>query len=472
VSSETPRERSFLGNVNIVMLTYAADGLLALATGALVARALGADGRGAYALFVVSAAFGQLLLGMGIGNAALYYLNKRELGVRAVLGAVHAVVLGAVAVTAGLVAVIAPVDANFGSIGGHEIGFTGESIFGAGISPWLLVAAVPLLMYMSLLKLLLQALNRFIDLGIATVGQQAALLGLVAVAFAAGDPDATDVVLFLLAASGASALYSLLRIGLSNVDLAWLVRPRVDVIGRLARWGVQGEIGNVLQLANYRLDQYIVRDFVSLTAVGVYAVGTSMTEAVFILSNAVALVLLPRLTSADSAEAARLAPVASRNTMLVAAAGSLALAAVAPVLIPAVFGEAFEDSVEALWLLLPGTVALAGSKVLTSYIFSQGRPLVNTGITAVSLVVTIVADLALIPRYGVNGAATASSIAYFAHFAAALFAYSRISGNRPFDAVAPRREDAALYLDAARNVLSRRPGAARVEAGSGTGARP
>jgi O-antigen/teichoic acid export membrane protein len=186
----------------------------------------------------------------------------------------------------------------------------------------------------------------------------------------------------------------------------------------------------------------------------------------------VALVLLPRLTSADSAEAARLAPVASRNTMLVAAAGSLALAAVAPVLIPAVFGDAFEDSVEALWLLLPGTVALAGSKVLTSYIFSQGRPLVNTGITAVSLVVTIVADLALIPRYGVNGAATASSIAYFAHFAAALFAYSRISGNRPFDAVAPRREDAALYLDAARNVLSRRPGAARVEAGSGTGARP
>jgi O-antigen/teichoic acid export membrane protein len=454
------------------MLTYAADGLLALATGALVARALGADGRGAYALFVVSAAFGQLLLGMGIGNAALYYLNKRELGVRDVLGAVHAVVLGAVAITAALVAVIAPIDANFGSIGGHEIGFTGESIFGAGISPWLLVAAVPLLMYMSLLKLLLQALNRFIDLGIATVGQQAALLGLIAVAFAAGDPGATDVVLFLLAASGASALYSLLRIGLSNVDLAWFVRPRFDILGRLARWGVQGEIGNVLQLANYRLDQYIVRDFVSLTAVGIYAVGTSMTEAVFILSNAVALVLLPRLTSADSAEAARLAPVASRNTMLVAAAGSLALAAVAPVLIPAVFGDAFEDSVEALWLLLPGTVALAGSKVLTSYIFSQGRPLVNTGITAVSLVVTIVADLALIPRFGVNGAATASSIAYLAHFAAALFAYSRISGNRPFDAVAPRREDAALYLDAARNVLARRPGAGRIEAGTETGARP
>jgi O-antigen/teichoic acid export membrane protein len=250
------------------------------------------------------------------------------------------------------------------------------------------------------------------------------------------------------------------------------VRPRIDVIGRLARWGVQGEIGNVLQLANYRLDQYIVRDFVSLTAVGVYAVGTSMTEAVFILSNAVALVLLPRLTSVDPVEAARLAPVASRNTMLIAGGGALALAAAAPVMIPAVFGEAFRDSVEPLWLLLPGTVALAGSKVLTSYIFSQGRPLVNTGITAVSLVVTIVADLALIPRFGVNGAAAASSLAYGAHFAAALFAYGRISGNRPLSAVMPQRDDAALYVDAARKFLSRRPGAARVGAGGETGARP
>ncbi|MEX2226531.1 MAG: oligosaccharide flippase family protein [Dehalococcoidia bacterium] len=472
MTTEPARERSFLGNVNIVMLTYAADGLLALATGALVARALGADGRGAYALFVVSAAFGQLLLGLGIGNAALYYLNKRELSVKDVLGVVHFVVLASVAITAAVVAVIAPIDTNFGSIGGHEIGFTGESIFGAGISPWLLVASVPVLLYMSLLRLVLQAQSRFVDLGVATVGQQSALLALVAFAFATGDPDGTDVVLFLLAGSGAAAIYALARIGFSQVDLAWLVRPRFGVIRRLARWGVQGEIGNVLQLANYRLDQYIVRDFVSLTAVGVYAVGTSMTEAVFILSNAVALVLLPRLTSADPEEAARLAPVASRNTMLIATCGALALAAVAPLLIPAVFGDAFEDSVQALWLLLPGTVALAGSKVLTSYIFSQGRPLVNTGITVVSLVVTVVADLALIPRFGVNGAATASSLAYVAHFAAALFAYNRLSGRPALAAVLPRREDAALYTGAVRALIARRSSSGRVGAGSETGARP
>jgi len=471
VTAEGPPERSFLGNVNIVMVTYAADGLLALATGALVARALGTDGRGAYALFVVSAAFGQLLLGFGIGNAAIYFLNKREIALRDVLGAAHVLVAASVGVTAAAVALIAPVDANVGSIGGHEFGFTGETIFGAGISPWLLVAAVPVLLYLNLLKLVLQALSRFVDLGIVTVGQQSAVLALVAVAFATGDPDATDIVLFLLAASGCAAIFAVLRIGVAHVDVTWLVRPRLGIIRRLAGWGMQGEIGNALQLANYRLDQYIVRDFVGLTAVGIYAVGTSLTEGVFILANAVALVLMPRLTSATAEDAAWMAPVATRNTMLIAAAGALAVAAAAPLLVPAAFGDAFDESVRPLWLLLPGTVALAGSKVLTSYIFSQGRPLVNTGITLVSLIVTVVADLSLIPRFGVEGAASASSLAYGAHLAAALFAYSRISGKPALAAVVPRRADAELYVDAVRGFLSRRA-PSPVEAGGGSGARP
>ena len=237
--------------------------------------------------------------------------------------------------------------------------------------------------------------------------------------------------------------------------MARVLRPRWDVLRKLARFGVQGEAGNVLQLMNYRLDQYIVRGFVGLAGVGIYAVGVSMTEAVWMIANAVAIVLLPRLTAADDDEVRWMAPVAARNTMLVAACAAGALAIVAPVLLPAFFGSAYDDSVSALWLLLPGTVALTGSKVLTSYIFSRGKPLVNTMITLVSLVVTIVALFALVPPYGVNGAAAASSLAYTAHFAAALFAYRRISGQPALDAVLPRASDVHLYSDALRGVLAR-----------------
>src|SRR5205085_10107897 len=87
--------------------------------------------------------------------------------------------------------------------------------------------------------------------------------------------------------------------------------------------------------------------------------------------------------------------------------------------------------------------------------FSQGRPLVNTGITVLALAVTLVADLTLIPAFGVNGAAAASSLTYVAHFAAALVAYRLISGQPAVDAVIPRPADVRLYLDALHGMISK-----------------
>lgn len=432
---------SFLGHVNVVMATYAVDGLLAFAGGVLVARALGPDGRGAVSLFVVSASLGQMLLGLGAGNAAIYYINKGELTPREVVTAAHVLTLVAVAVTAAAMLAIVP--------------WAGTEVLGEGVSAWLLVAAVPVLIYVATLKAVLQAMSRFLEMGIATIAQPLVMLGLVAVAYWRWEPSPLDVAGFWVISAAAPAAIALARLGPSTIDIEAIARPSWATIRKLARFGVQGESGNVLQLLNYRFDQYIVRGFVGLAGVGIYAIGVSMTEAVWLLANSVAIVLLPRLTSAGDEDVRWMTPVACRNTMLVAAGGSIVLAVAAPIVVPAMFGHRFDDSVQALWWLLPGTVALTGSKVLTSYIFSQGRPLVNTGITCVSLVVTVAALLALVPPFGVNGAAAASSLAYLAHLCAALFAYGRISGEEPWRAIVPHPSDARLYADGAREVLAR-----------------
>jgi O-antigen/teichoic acid export membrane protein len=445
---EAPRG-SFLGHVNVVVLTYALDGALAFASGVLVARALGPDGRGAYSLFVVSTAIAQMVLGLGFGNAAVYFINKRELALRDVVNAAHVITLGSLAVTAAAVVLLAP--------------WAADSVLGDDVSPWLLIAAVPMLIYASALRVLLQALSRFVEMGAATLAQPLVMLGLVAADYAFGDPSASRMVVFWIASNVASSLVALVFLGIGSIDVEQIARPRWGVLRKLARFGVQGEAGNVLQLMNYRLDQYIVRGFVGLAGVGIYAVGVSMTEAVWLIANAVAIVLLPRLTAAGDEDVRWMAPVAARNTMLVAACGAVALAIATPVLLPALFGDAYDDAVPVLWLLLPGTVALTGSKVLTSYIFSQGRPLANTGITLVSLVATLVALLLLVPTFEVKGAAAASSIAYVVHFIAALIVYGRISGEPPLDAVLPRPSDAHLYIDALRSIVarvSRRPTAA------------
>ncbi len=432
---------SFLEHVNVVVLTYALDGALAFASGVLVANALGPDGRGAFTLFVVSTAMAQMILGLGFGNAAVYFINKRELLLRDVVGAAHVVVLGSLTITAAAVGVIEP--------------WAGDQVLGDQVSAWLLIAAVPVLIYASALRVLLQALSRFFAMGAATLTQPLVMLALVAADYAFGDPSPSRTVMFWIVSNSAAALVSLAFLGVASIDFAQIVRPRWDVLRKLARFGVQGEAGNVLQLMNYRLDQYIVRGFVGLAGVGIYAVGVSMTEAVWMIANAVAIVLLPRLTAADDDDVRWMAPVAARNTILVATCGAIALAVAAPWLMSVFFVAAYDDAVPVLWLLLPGTVALTGSKVLTSYIFSRGRPLVNTGVTLVSLVATVVALLVLVPAFGVKGAAAGSSIAYVAHFIAAVCAYHRISGAPALEAVLPRPSDAYLYADAVRGLAAR-----------------
>ena len=175
-----------------------------------------------------------------------------------------------------------------------------------------------------------------------------------------------------------------------------------------------------------------------------------MSQSIWLLANAVAAVLAPRLTASAPSEAARVTPLVCRNTLLMSAVAALGLGAVSPWLLPALFGGDFDAAVAPLLWLLPGTVALAGSKVLTSYVFSQGQVFTNSMITLASLAVTLVADFALIPAFGVTGAAIASSIAYGVHFALSLVAYRRLSGGSGWDAVMVRADDLRRLLDAAR----------------------
>ena len=188
---------------------------------------------------------------------------------------------------------------------------------------------------------------------------------------------------------------------------------------------------------------------------GIYAVAVGVTESVWFIANAVAVVLLPHLTSAHKDEAAAFAPVACRNTIFLSLIAAVGLGIVSWPLVPIFFGEDFSHSVVAIWWLLPGTVALAGTKILASYFFSQGKPLINSYITVASLAVTLACDFALIPVFGVPGAAAASSIAYSASLVLSLLVYQRLSGQPLWEAVFIKGSDLRLYLETARTARAR-----------------
>ncbi len=434
--------QSFFASVNVVFLATVINYAVAFPTSIVVARTLGKAGYGAYTLFFLSAAVLQQVIGLGAGNASIYFLGKRAFTLRQVVTAGQAMVAVAAIVTVALVAIGDPL--------------VGDELRERGVPPWAFLLAVPALMDYRLLSFVLQGAGRFVAMSLISLLDPGVFLIAMLAALAVAGPGASGAIWLRTSALAAAGAVALAVVGLRHVDVRRVLWPERRVLKPMLSFGVQGEVGNLLQTANYRLDAYLVALFVSQAGVGLYAAGVGMAETIWIIANSIAAVLVTGLTAAHPDDAARRTPVVTRNTLLVSAAGAGALAAASPVLVELLYGGAFAGAVVPLLWLLPGAVAMAGSKVVTAYIFSQGRPLTNSMITAAALIVTVFADVTLIPVFGVSGAAMASSLAYGTHFALALWAYRRLSGGSVVEALVPRRSDLQLYADALRSLPGRR----------------
>ena len=105
---------------------------------------------------------------------------------------------------------------------------------------------------------------------------------------------------------------------------------------------------------------------------------------------------------------------------------------------------------------MPGIIAASATRVLGSYLFSRGKIIFTTFATFIALGVTIGADLALIPLWGIEGAAVASSIAYTVALVATVYWYRRESGRGIAEALLWRPSDIGYYTAALKRALGRR----------------
>jgi O-antigen/teichoic acid export membrane protein len=133
------------------------------------------------------------------------------------------------------------------------------------------------------------------------------------------------------------------------------------------------------------------------------------------------------------------------RSVALATTASLGFAAlVGPVLLPLVFGSAFEGSVQPFLLLLPGALGALLLAIFTNALVASSAPGLSSVGPVVSLVVGLALDFALIPSFGASGAAAAASAAFIAGGATALLAYRSRDPFRWRELVSLRRSDLDL----------------------------
>ena len=186
------------------------------------------------------------------------------------------------------------------SVMGVPAGLVGE----AGASVYWVTLLVPVSVSGTILAGLLQAENRFVELGLAQL-LQAVVFQLLPVTAAVALGASLEVVLIAGAIARATLPLMLLCFVLRRLrgsPAGW----SVDWARRLMRYGLWAMVTSVLSPLIVNLDRFLISAQLGPWAVGSYSVPLNLVLRIQLLPAALQSVLFPRLSQADAAERLRL----------------------------------------------------------------------------------------------------------------------------------------------------------------------
>ncbi len=415
------------------VFTYGAQlaaAVFSLVSVLIVARALGAEGRGHVAFLTAVTFLVANLATFGVqeanGNfAAADPRTRRALASNSV---VLAILLGGAAAV-----VLTALIAVFPAVGGES-------------DPALRLVAfafIPAILLQIFLRFLVQADYGFAITNLAYV--LAPILNAVGngLFYALGILSVTSAVGWWLAGQ---TVETLLLGWYVQRHLAGFGRPELGLLRRTLKFGARAHPGRVMLLGNYRLDQWLLGAIAGPRELGVYSVAVAWAEALWYLPTALAAVQRPDLVRATKEQAVRVAARIFRAAILVTAACGLVMIVAAPILCVTFFGDDFRDSVGMLRVLVLAALGVAAVKLLGSALVAQGRPGLQSIAIGAGFVLSVVLDILLIPPFGGQGAAFAAAIAHTTAGVVVCVIFLRTLGGRPSDLV-PRFGDVRWFAE-------------------------
>jgi O-antigen/teichoic acid export membrane protein len=202
--------------------------------------------------------------------------------------------------------------------------------------------------------------------------------------------------------------------------------PSLPLARRIAGYGFRAQIGGVMSLLNLRLDFILLSVMAGPAVLGVYAVASKFAELIRIFGMALQYVSYPRFARVARERASENARRLIPRVALLSCACLVPLWLAAGILIPELYGSAFDSAVTPTRIILFGLALDGVAGVVSGFLYGVGRPGLNSVAMGAGLTVTVVLDLILIPPFGAIGAAIASAVAYTTTAVALLWFFWRV----------------------------------------------
>jgi O-antigen/teichoic acid export membrane protein len=402
-----------LARIGAHTLLFNALGLAAnLASGIIIARALGTDGRGELTAITTIVVVAVWVFGMGAIPATSFHVARHPEDAGRLLASWLVMLVPIALVAAGALELLAPV-----FLAAQEA----ETL---DLARLFVLTMLPFLVFQAAYGVLLGD-HDFLFANALGFLRFAAISTAYAVLWAVGALEVSTALIALATIEVVFCGIALWRC----VHRHGLARPDAALARSTLWYGLRAHGTQVGGVVNGRLDLLIMPAFLGAASVGLYSVATNVSWIVFTIASGLAAVVLPAAVRREE-DRTWIVVSAMYATLGVGLVLATALALVAEPAVELVYGASFTDSTEAILLLLPGTVALALAAVLGSGLYSLERPGLAAMAQLPGIAITVVGLLLFLESGGIVAAAIVSSVAYAAVLLTSLVLYRATAGIR------------------------------------------
>lgn len=186
----------------------------------------------------------------------------------------------------------------------------------------------------------------------------------------------------------------------------------IKYILELSKFGFLPMIALLLTSLNYRLDIIMLRwfDNVNLAEIGIYSVAITLAEKALLIPNAVKEILLSKLTKEKGVnEVVKTMKLCFPISLLIA----LLIFCVGKFVIVILYGIEFQNAYGLTVISLVGVSFTIYLKMISTYNVVHGKQKTNLKLLIICNLINFLLNLSFIPKFGVYGAAYASTISYF-----------------------------------------------------------
>ena len=389
-------KNSLAGKIFSVFTTKIFVLILSFLGSIIIARSVGADGRGLIAAALI---YPQILLSLmegGMRQAATLFVGKKRASDAEVLGALY------------IYLSIAGIVGTFVTFYLLSLGDSSYSL----LSMCLVSAILPFSLATSALRGYFLGKEKIAVFNRLAWVQKIIYFLIILILFFTDQLSVFTVIATSAFVAGINAIQSFLHLRSIQAPAA---NYKLSTLKSMLAIGWIYALGFFVIVANYKVDILLLDWLSSSAEVGRYSVSVQLGELVWQLPAAVVTIMMSSTANStvqDFDLTIQRICKATRLTVFITAFSTLGILAFCYFFVALLYGSDFSGVTAIILFLMPGLITATIFKTINSYFAGQGKPHISIFVMGFAVAINILLNFTLIPQMGANGAALASSVSY------------------------------------------------------------